>query len=102
MKPSILFTLVFLILVACAGKQEKTQPTVEDISESVYASGVVKSKEQYQVLPTVSGIVQKILVTEGDVVKQGEPLFILDNEAARLNTESARIAAEYARLGANQ
>lgn len=102
MKPYFPLTLILLLLVACAGKQEKTQPTVEDISESVYASGVVKSKEQYQVFPTVSGIVQKILVTEGDVVKQGEPLFKLDNEAARLGTENARIAAEYARVGANQ
>ncbi|MBC5994492.1 efflux RND transporter periplasmic adaptor subunit [Pontibacter cellulosilyticus] len=101
MKPYFLFALILVILVACKGEQEKTQPTVEDISESVYASGVVKSRDQYQVFPTVSGVIQQIFVTEGDVVKRGEPLIKLDNEAARLSTENARIAAEYARVSAN-
>ncbi|MBB6610642.1 efflux RND transporter periplasmic adaptor subunit [Pontibacter sp. Tf4] len=99
------FPLAFLllsILTSCGGKQEKTQPTVEDISESVYASGVVKSVDQYQVFPTVSGTIQKIFVTEGDTVAKGDPLLKLDNETARLSTENARIAAEAARVGANQ
>ncbi|MDX5438791.1 MAG: efflux RND transporter periplasmic adaptor subunit, partial [Pontibacter sp.] len=97
-----LFTLILFILSACSGKQEKTQPVVEDISESVYATGVIKSRGQYQVFPKVSGIVQNILVTEGDLVKQGEPLMRVENEAAQLSTESARIAAEYASLTANE
>ncbi|WP_242928350.1 efflux RND transporter periplasmic adaptor subunit [Pontibacter vulgaris] len=95
------FALMLLILAACAGKQEETQPTVADITESVYASGVVKSKDQYEVFPKVSGIIQQILVTEGDVVKKGDPLMKLENDAARLSTENARIAAEYARVSAN-
>lgn len=93
--------LFILLLVSCTGKQEKTSPTVEDITESVYASGVVKSKDQYEVFPKVSGIIQQILVTEGDVVKKGDPLLKVENEAARLSTENARIAAEYARVSAN-
>ncbi|OKL38709.1 RND transporter [Pontibacter flavimaris] len=101
MKPYFLITLMLFLLAACSGKEEKTQPTVADITESVYASGVVKSRSQYQVFPTVSGVILDILVTEGDVVKKGDPLFRLDNEAARLSTENARIAAEYARVSAN-
>jgi HlyD family secretion protein len=97
--------LLLAVLVAgfasCSGSQESTQPTVENISESVYASGVVKSRNQYQVFPVVSGIVEEILVTEGDYVKQGETLMRISNEAARLNTENARLAAEYARVSAN-
>lgn len=93
--------LIILLLASCTGKPEKTSPTVEDITESVYASGVVKSKDQYEVFPKVSGIIQQILVTEGDVVKKGAPLFKVENEAARLSTENARIAAEYARVSAN-
>ncbi|MFD3001890.1 efflux RND transporter periplasmic adaptor subunit [Pontibacter toksunensis] len=94
--------LSILLLVSCKGEQEKTQPTVEDISESVYASGVVKSKNQYQVYPMVNGIIQQILVTEGDVVQKGDPLLKVENEAARLGTENARLAADYARVSANE
>jgi RND family efflux transporter MFP subunit len=101
MKPYLLFVFVMLLLISCKGDQEKTTPTVEDISESVYASGVVKSKNQYQVFPMVNGIIQQILVTEGDVVQKGDPLLKVDNEAARLSTENARIAADYARVSAN-
>ncbi len=96
------FPFAFLLLLtACTGNQETTQPTVEDITESVYASGVVKSRNQHQVFPTASGVIQQILVTEGDVVKKGDPLLKLDNETARLNTENARIAAEYSSVSAN-
>jgi HlyD family secretion protein len=93
--------LVLLLLAACRAKQEKTQPTVEDISESVYASGMVKSKNQYQVYPMVNGIIQQILVTEGDVVQKGTPILKVQNEAARLTADNARLAAEYARVSAN-
>ncbi|HEY4650118.1 MAG TPA: HlyD family efflux transporter periplasmic adaptor subunit [Pontibacter sp.] len=96
------FVLLALIVVSCGGKQEKIQPAVEDISEAVYASGVVKSRNQYQVFPTVSGTIQKLFVTEGDVVESGTPLLKIDNETARLSTENARIAAEYARVSANR
>ncbi|MFD2245206.1 efflux RND transporter periplasmic adaptor subunit [Pontibacter ruber] len=101
MKLYFRFAFILLVLAACTGKQEKTQPTVEDISESVYASGVVKSRDQYQLFPKVSGNIQQIFVTEGDVVKKGQPLMKVENEEARLSTENARIAAEYARVSAN-
>ncbi|WP_458986469.1 efflux RND transporter periplasmic adaptor subunit [Pontibacter sp. CAU 1760] len=90
------------MLVACTGSPENTQPTVEDVSESVYASGVVKSRNQYQVYPKVSGVVQQVLVTEGDIVPEGATLMVLDNEAARLSAENARLAAAYSRVGANE
>jgi HlyD family secretion protein len=93
--------LFILLLISCSGNRETTHPETADITESVYASGVVKSKDQYQVFPTVSGIIQQVMVTEGDVVKKGDPLLKIENEAARLSTENARIAAEYARVSAN-
>ena len=40
---------------------ETIQPTRESISESIYASGIVKSRDQYQAYATVNGIVEKVL-----------------------------------------
>ena len=81
---------------ACKKQPEKTQPSMEKISESVYASGIIKSKNQYQVFATVSGLIQKILVKEGDVVKKGDPLFIVKNEGSKLSAENAKLAADFA------
>jgi len=46
-------------MIACKQRQEKIVPAVERITEAVYASGFVKSTNQYQVFSTVSGLVQK-------------------------------------------
>ena len=97
----LFFLFLFLfILSACENKTEQTQPVLESITASVYATGLIKSKDQYQVHSTVSGLLVKILVDEGDLVKKGEPLFVLSNENSRLNTENARLAADFAALNA--
>lgn len=70
-------------------------PTVGPISESVYASGVVKAAGQYQVYPTVTGQVTTLLVAEGDTVKAGTPLLRIDD---RSTTASARSASAQVRL----
>jgi len=87
--------LLFL-LSSCKKKQEKIQPTIENITESVYASGIVKSNQQYHVFSKASGIIKQILVTEGDKVKKGDTVIIILNETATLNTENAQLTADFA------
>lgn len=89
--PILLVTLFF----SCKKKEEKTNPIKESITESVYASGIIKSKNQYQVFSAVGGVIKEIYVTEGDLVQKGDPLFKLSDATAKLNTENARIAATY-------
>jgi HlyD family secretion protein len=98
---SPIILLFVLLLSACQKQPEKTQPTVEKITESVYASGVIKSKNQYQVFATVSGLIQKILVQEGDIVKKGDPLFIVENETSKLNAENAKLSVDFAERNTN-
>ncbi len=69
---------------------------MERITESVYASGTVISKNQYQVFSTVAGLVQQVFVKEGDLVKKGDPLFVIQGETSKLNTENAQLSADYA------
>ena len=65
------------VFFSCKKEAEQAiQPKKENISESVYASGIIKSQNQYQVFATVSGLLKEIMVKEGDVVKKGSPLFI--------------------------
>lgn len=93
--------VVVVFLTQCSDRQEQTKPSVEDISESVYAYGVVKSQNQYNVFSTVTGLIQKIYVTEGDLVKKGDPILKLSNKASELNRENAELSAEYATVNAN-
>jgi HlyD family secretion protein len=98
----IIIGFVFLILhFSCKKKQEKILPTVESITESVYASGIVKSKNQYKVFSSVNGLVNDVLVTDGDIVKKGDVLLKITNATAALNTEIAKITADYNAVNAN-
>ena len=97
----IFLFLFFCSLAACKSKTETIQPIVEKITESVYASGIVKSKDQYQVNSTTNGIIQQLLVKEGDIVKKGDPILIIRNETARLNVENAQLTATFADIRNN-
>ena len=95
----IFFSL--LIVCSCKSGTEKTRPTIETISESVYASGIVKSKNQYEVYSTVNGIIDEILVTEGDQVTKGEPIIRVSNETSKLNVHNAKLAVNNTNINAN-
>lgn len=96
----VIFLSIFF-LISCEKKQEYTQPTVEKITESVYASGSVKSLGQYQVFSKSSGILQKLWLSEGDFVRKGQVLFSLSNDVSQLNTDNAQLAASNADIRAN-
>jgi HlyD family secretion protein len=92
---------LFFMIIGCKNKVVTVRPVEEKITESVYASGIVKSKDQYQVYASANGVVDNLLVEEGDLVKRGEVLMRLKNTTARLNTENALLAANYAATSSN-
>jgi HlyD family secretion protein len=100
MKAFLIFLLI-LVSISCLHDNEKTSPIVQPISESVYASGIVKSKNQYQVYSTVNGLIQEMMVSEGDVVKKGDPIMKLLNEPSKLNAINAKLSADFADLKVN-
>lgn len=95
MKYLLLVSVATLTLAACKNKVETIFPTQESITESVYASGVVKSANQYQAYSTVSGIIETWFVEEGDSVKVGTPLVRLSNEASKLSVQNAELSASF-------
>jgi len=89
---AIVSVSIILLLTACKNENSGIQPTVGDITQSVYASGAVKAEGQYIVYPTVSGVLRKINVTVGDAIVTGQSLFELDSDKAQLTTENASLA----------
>jgi len=100
MKVSIKIFAVFYVFftLACKSNEEKIKPTTEPITESVYASGIVKSKNQYQVFATVNGLLKEALFTEGSLIKKGDILFKIQNTSAQLNKENAMLAENFASI----
>jgi multidrug efflux pump subunit AcrA (membrane-fusion protein) len=96
MKKLTLFSLIILIITSCGKKQEKIQPVVEKITESVYASGTIKSKNQYQVFSTVNGLIEELIAKEGDLIKKGDPILRIQNISSKINAENAKLAADLA------
>ena len=88
---------IVLLFISCKSEQEQTKPTLTAVTESVYASGNIKSDGQYMVYASVSGILKQVLVTEGQLVKKGQPLFIVENKMPELNVENARLALDLAK-----
>lgn len=97
-----IFYFIPLVLFACSSEQEKTKVSVENITESVYASGIVKSKNQYQVFSNANGLIKNILVKEGDMVSAGQPIISLVNETSKLSAENAELNAAYSSIEANR
>lgn len=94
------FFLIFL-LSTCKSKIEKTKPKEEDITESVYASGIIKSKDQYKVFSSVSGLIDKVLLTNGELVKKGDVIIQLVNTTPKINIENAKLSSKYASFDSN-
>ena len=90
------------LLISCSQHQERVRPTIENITESVYASGFVKSNNQYEVYATVSAVIKEVYVMEGQMIKKGAPILKLHNETSNLNLRNAQLTAEYSSLESNR
>jgi HlyD family secretion protein len=83
--------MVVFTLLSCNKKKDGIKPKLGNITESIYASGVIKAENQYVVYSTNSGILKKINVAVGQAIIKGQLLFEIENEKAELNTENARL-----------
>lgn len=92
-KLRLLFYVLAFGFVSCSNEDpEKIKPTIGEVTESVYASGVIKADGQYTVYSTVNGTLLKVNVVAGQSISKGQRLFELESDKAELNTENARLA----------
>ena len=97
-----IIVLVIVIAAAVAAwwfflrdKQPEAQVVTDvvsygSITSTVEGSGLTKAKKSETITLTTAGTVQDVLVTEGQQVTAGTPLFTVDSEAARTAVEKAR------------
>ncbi|WAC02785.1 HlyD family efflux transporter periplasmic adaptor subunit [Lacinutrix neustonica] len=87
----------FIVSISCSKKQDKIRPELRDITESVYSSVTIQPDSLYNVYANVGGILDKNLVTEGDLVTKGDPLMQIINSTPELNTQNAGLSLELAK-----
>ena len=56
------------MMVSCSKKQDKILPEQKNLVESVYSSVTIQPDSLYEVYAVVSGILDKNLGTEGDLI----------------------------------
>ena len=91
-------TLLALGLTSCGINVPKEEPTSfetltvekKDITVPVKFSAKLKGQTDVTITPQVSGQLTKIAVTEGQQVKKGQVLFVIDQRNARLELEAAQ------------
>ncbi|GAA4273389.1 efflux RND transporter periplasmic adaptor subunit [Aquimarina gracilis] len=93
--------LLGIFFTSCSTTQEKILPTVTNITESVYSSVTIQPDSLYQAYASVSGILDKNLVEEGDIVKKETPLIQVINSNPKLNTENAKLSLDLAQKNYN-
>ena len=83
-----------------AGKGEGESEVVVDmvqygsITSVVESSGLTKAKNSETIPLTTAGTVMDVFVTEGQMVTEGDPLFVIDSPAAQTAVEKARSNVE--------
>ena len=83
-----------------AGKGEGESEVVVDmvqygsITSVVESSGLTKAKNSETITLTTAGTVMDVFVTEGQMVTEGDPLFVIDSPAAQTAVEKARSNVE--------
>ena len=102
MNRNMLILAFMMVITACQKSPVTTSVRRENITESVYASGILKSQNQYEVYATVNGLLKATHVEEGDTIKKGQRLFTISNETPTLSKENAKLAAELANIKTNQ
>ncbi|WP_418262360.1 efflux RND transporter periplasmic adaptor subunit [Flavobacterium faecale] len=90
------------ISFSCKDDHETISPMVTNITESVYAFGIIKSKNQYEVYSKTGGIVENIFIKEGATINKGTPLFQMEQKDVKIATENVRLTANNEALAINR
>ena len=93
------FLIIFLLvnLFNCSNKRDGIFPIKQDLTESVYSSVTIQPDSLYKVYSIVSGILEKNLVEEGDLVSKDQAILQIINNTPKLNTQNAKLSLDLAR-----
>jgi HlyD family secretion protein len=93
----IVLTITIVVSASCGKKNAETKPVRKDVTETVFASGILEAKNTYNLTAAADGYLLQVNFSEGDLVKTGMVLAVVDNQQSRFNSESASDLYDIAR-----
>lgn len=112
MNKGCLVTLGVVLLLATAGlgyyfsqqnkkvdeKIEFEKPTIDDIIEKSVATGTILPRQEVDIKPQVSGVVDQVYVEEGDIVRKGQKLAKIKLIPSEVSINSAQSNVQLAKI----
>lgn len=110
-KKILLFACVAMILISCGGKQGKP-----NFGDNEYAVRIIKTQssdlettypatvrgvQDVEIRPKISGFITKLCVQEGQEVRKGQLLFVIDNVTYEAAARQAKAAVNSAKAQLN-
>lgn len=89
--------IMLFLLVSCGKKTAETKPIRKDVTETVFASGILEADGSYNLTAQTDGYLIQIYFNEGDVVKEGDVLANIDNKQNNFSSKSSNALYEIAR-----
>ena len=84
-----LILIGFAIVSSCGRQSTNVKPERKNITETVFASGVLVPNDQYDLTAQSEGYIVKLNFIEGDTVSTGETLAVIDNRQNEYNARSS-------------
>lgn len=109
----LLFAALAAMLVSCGGKKSSGKPNFGDNEYAVRTIGAqsaelqttypatIKGVQDVEIRPKVSGFITKLCVKEGQTVKAGQLLFVIDNVTYAAAVRQAKAAVNSAKAQLN-
>ena len=97
MKTSLWTVCLFIftmLLISCESEGEGIKPERINLIESVYSSIIIEPDSFYKVFAATGGIIDEIMVEEGEQIKKGDPV-------ARVVDDNSILASQNAELEMN-
>ncbi|MFI3268655.1 MAG: efflux RND transporter periplasmic adaptor subunit [Rikenellaceae bacterium] len=104
---AVLFATIF-ITTSCGNVEEHAPQPVEyklltiensELSLPSSYSAAIRGKQDIDILPQVGGYLSKVNVIEGDKVKKGDVLFVIEQAPYKAAYEAAKAGVEVAKAG---
>lgn len=99
---TFLSIILGLFLLSCGKKTEITIVQRKDITEMIFATGSLKADDEYLVAAQTDGYLKSINFDEGDVIKAGKILAIIDNKQSLVNVNQTKKLLAIAKTNATE